>query len=107
MAGLFVAYDPPPVPLLPLAVPSPPDVPVPLMLTVWDVGLELSVTVKVAVSSPEIDGGKVTLIKQLAARASELPQLVLAIAKSKGSGPEMAIPVMVKAEPPLFVRFTL
>ena len=104
---MFPACDPPPVPPPPPPVPPPPDVPVPLRLTVWVVGLELSVTVKVAVRAPVMDGVKVTLIEQLAAGASELPQLVLAIAKSKGSGPEMAIPVMVKAEPPLFVRFTL
>jgi hypothetical protein len=56
--------------------------------------LLLSVTVKVAARLPLVVGVKVTLMVQLAAAATELPQ-VLVCPKSPGLAPVIAIPVIV------------
>jgi len=52
-------------------------VPVPVRLTVWVVGLALSVTVKVPVLVPVVTGLKVTAMLQVAPAATSAPQLLV------------------------------
>ena len=72
------------------------ETPEPVRLAVWGLPVALSVTVRVAVRVPVAVGLKVTLIVQLDAAATLLPQ-VLVCAKSPLFVPVTAMLVMLNA----------
>ena len=89
-----------------LAIGEPPvEAPVPLRLTVCGLPVALSLTLSVALLVPLTVGENVTLMVQLAPRATELPQLVV-WAKSLLFDPVMAMLVMLKEDEPLLVSVT-
>src|SRR5271155_5678380 len=77
-------------------------VPVPLNATCCGLPAALSVNVKFALRAPVVVGSNVMLTVQLAATASELPQLVAVFGKSPASVPVTAILLMVSAAVPTF-----
>ena len=78
------------------------DPPLPVRLTVWVVGLALSVMVKVPVLVPVVVGLKVTLMVQLALAATLEPQ-VLVWEKS----PLMVMLEMLRVSLPVLLSVTL
>jgi hypothetical protein len=81
-------------------------VPAPERATVWGLPLALSVILSEAARLPLAVGVKVTLIVQLAAAATELPQ-VLVWAKSLALAPVIARLVMLKAAVPVLLKVTV
>src|SRR5437764_5960869 len=79
--------------------------PVPDRLTVCGLPVALSFTLSAALLVPLAVGENVTLMVQLAPRATELPQLVV-WAKSLLFDPVMAMLVMLKEDEPLLVNVT-
>jgi len=81
-------------------------VPVPLSGTCCGLPAALSVTVKFALRAPVVDGLNVRLTVQLAAAASELPQVVAVSGKSAASAPVTAMLLIVIAVAPTLVSVT-
>jgi hypothetical protein len=81
-------------------------VPVPVRVTVWGLPLALSVIVTEAVRFPLAVGVNVTLIVQLPAAATELPQVFVS-AKSPAFVPVIAMLVMLKAALPVLLSATV
>jgi hypothetical protein len=79
--------------------------PVPVRLTAWGLPLALSVIVTAALRAPVAVGLNVTLMVQLAAAATLVPQ-VLVWLKSPLFVPVMAMLVMLSAAVPVFERVT-
>ena len=74
-------------------------IPVPVKVTVCGLPAALSLTVSVPLATVAAVGEKVTLMVQEAPAANDEPQvLVLA------NGPVVLMPLIVRAEPPLFVK---
>ena len=81
-------------------------VPVPLSGTCCGLPAALSVTVKLALRAPVVDGLNVRLTVQLAAAARELPQVVAVSGKSRASAPVTAMLLIVIAVVPMLVSVT-
>ena len=84
---------------------TPVETPVPDRLADWGLPVALSVMARAAPRLPAADGVKVTLMVQLAAAASAMPQL-LVWAKSLELVPKTAMLEMLKAELPELLRVT-
>ena len=81
-------------------------VPIPLSGTCCGLPLALSVTVKLAVRLPVVEGLNVRLTVQLLAAAKELAQVVAVSGKSAASVPVTAMLVMVNVVVPTLVSVT-
>ena len=77
-------------------------VPVPERLTVWVVGLALSVTVRVPVEVPVVRGEKTTLIVQELFEVRPEPQVFV-----WENAPVIVMPVIASVALPVFVRVTV
>ena len=80
--------------------------PVPDKLTCCGLSVLLSVIERLAVNWPVVLGLKTTEIPQEAAAATLEPQPLLLTEKSAALVPVMLTPVMLRAEPPVFVSVT-
>lgn len=80
--------------------------PVPVRLTVCELGVALSVMLNVALKVPEAVGANVTLNVQLPPAATELLQLLVS-PKSPGLVPVNVMPIMAKAALPVLLRVTV
>jgi len=82
------------------------DVPVPVSVTVCGEPVALSATESVAVKLAADAGVKVTEIVQVEDIASEVPQLLLEIAKSPGLAPPIVTLLIVRGALPVFESVT-